>query len=87
MNVVIAQGESHDKRKTLPHKCLLRYNVAALTQVELAQAMGVAQSEISRIEARPDMLLSTLAGHLAAAGNRPRVVVTIAELFSAACVT
>jgi DNA-binding XRE family transcriptional regulator len=51
---------------------------ADLTQVELAKAMGVAQSEISRIESRPDMLLSTLAGYLAAAGDRPRVVVTIA---------
>lgn len=51
---------------------------ADLTQVELAKAMGVAQSEISRIESRPDMLLSTLASYLAAAGDRPRVVVTIA---------
>ncbi|SNT60700.1 Helix-turn-helix [Asanoa hainanensis] len=51
---------------------------ADLTQVELARAMGVAQSEISRIESRPDMLLSTLAGYLAAAGDNPRVVVTIA---------
>ncbi|GAA2634407.1 helix-turn-helix domain-containing protein [Paractinoplanes durhamensis] len=51
---------------------------AELTQVELARAMGVAQSEISRIESRPDMLLSTLAGYLAAAGDRPRVVVTVA---------
>jgi len=51
---------------------------ADLTQVALAKAMGVAQSEISRIESRPDMLLSTLASYLAAAGDRPRVVVTIA---------
>ena len=51
---------------------------ADLTQVDLAKAMGVAQSEISRIERRPDMLLSTLASYLAAAGDRPRVVVTIA---------
>jgi DNA-binding XRE family transcriptional regulator len=51
---------------------------ANLTQVELAKSMGVAQSEISRIESRPDMLLSTLASYLAAAGDRPRVVVTIA---------
>jgi DNA-binding XRE family transcriptional regulator len=51
---------------------------ADLTQVELAKAMGVAQSEISRIESRPDMLLSTLANYLAAAGDRPRVVVTVA---------
>lgn len=51
---------------------------ADLTQVELAKALGVAQSEISRIESRPDMPLSTLASYLAAAGDHPRVVVTIA---------
>ncbi len=50
---------------------------ADLTQVELATQMGVAQSEISRIEGRHDMLLSTLTGYLAAAGEHPRVVVTV----------
>ena len=46
---------------------------------------GAAQARIARlrsrrgrIEIRPDMLLSTLASYLAAAGERPRVVVTIA---------
>ena len=39
--------------------------------------MGVAQSEISRIEKRHDMLLSTLTSYLSAAGERPRVVVTV----------
>ena len=37
---------------------------ADLTQVELATQMGVAQSEISRIEKRHDMLLSTLTSYL-----------------------
>jgi hypothetical protein len=44
---------------------------ADLTQV------GVAQSEISRIEKRHDMLLSTLTNYLSAAGEHPRVVVTV----------
>jgi intracellular sulfur oxidation DsrE/DsrF family protein len=39
--------------------------------------MGVAQSEISRIEKRHDMLLSTLTNYLSAAGEHPRVVVTV----------
>src|ERR1035437_3013449 len=39
--------------------------------------MGVAQSEISRIEKRHDMLLSTLTSYLSAAGEHPRVVVTV----------
>jgi hypothetical protein len=50
---------------------------ADLTQVELATQMGVAQSEISRIESRHDMMLSTLTSYLSAAGERPRVVVTV----------
>src|ERR1019366_8100155 len=39
--------------------------------------MGVAQSEISRIEKRHDMLLSTLTSYLSAAGEHPTVVVTV----------
>ena len=50
---------------------------ADLTQVDLATQMGVAQSEISRIEHRHDMLLSTLTSYLASAGDDPRVVVTV----------
>src|SRR5687768_15533233 len=50
---------------------------ADLTQKALATEMGVAQSEISRIEGRHDMLLSTLVGYLTAAGEHPRVVVTV----------
>jgi DNA-binding XRE family transcriptional regulator len=50
---------------------------ADLTQIQMAQDMGVAQSEISRIENRHDMLLSTLAQYLSVAGERPRVVITM----------
>lgn len=50
---------------------------ADLTQIDLATQMGVAQSEISRIENRHDMLLSTLTSYLASAGENPRVVVTV----------
>ena len=50
---------------------------ADLTQIALATQMGVAQSEISRIENRHDMLLSTLTSYLASAGENPRVVVTV----------
>ncbi len=50
---------------------------ANLTQVHLATQMGVAQSEISRIENRHDLLLSTLTSYLASAGENPRVVVTV----------
>jgi predicted transcriptional regulator len=50
---------------------------ADLTQIDLATQMGVAQSEISRIENRHDMLLSTLTNYLTSAGDHPRVVVTV----------
>ena len=51
---------------------------ADLTQVELAHRMGIKQSAVSGLEARDDMLLSTLANYLSAAGaSNPRVVVTI----------
>lgn len=50
---------------------------ANLTQVELGEHMGVPQSVISRLENQDDMLLSTLADYLTAAGQHPRVVVTV----------
>lgn len=50
---------------------------ADLTQVALATQMGVPQTVVSRLERQHDMLLSTLTGYLQAAGDNPRVVVTI----------
>lgn len=50
---------------------------ANLTQTELAALMGTAQSEVSRIERRDDILLSTLATYLSRIGEHPRVVVTV----------
>ena len=43
--------------------CCKERQPADLTQVELATQMGVAQAEISRIEKRHDMLLSTLTSY------------------------
>ena len=39
--------------------------------------MGVAQTVISRLERQHDMLLSTLTQYLTAAGDHPRIVVTV----------
>ncbi len=51
---------------------------ANLTQVELARRMGIKQAAVSGLEAREDMLLSTLANYLRAAGaSEARVVITI----------
>ena len=50
---------------------------ADLTQVALATQMGVPQTVVSRLERQHDMLLSTLTGYLTAAGEHPRIVVTV----------
>jgi DNA-binding XRE family transcriptional regulator len=51
---------------------------ADLTQAELAERMGIKQAAVSGLEAREDMLLSTLANYLRAAGaSEARVVITI----------
>ncbi|MHB1710608.1 MAG: helix-turn-helix domain-containing protein [Acidimicrobiales bacterium] len=52
-------------------------NAFGLTQNELADRMGVAQSRISESEHRPDMLISTLASYLGGLGLSPRFVVDI----------
>jgi predicted transcriptional regulator len=51
---------------------------ARLTQTAVAQGMGLKQSDVSRMERRGDMLLSTLASYLFQVGDDPRVVVRVA---------
>jgi len=41
-----------------------------MTQVKLAEAMGVNQGEVSKIEHRTDLYLSTLAEYIEALGGR-----------------
>lgn len=54
---------------------------AELTQTEMASRLGVKQTSVSRLETRPDMLMSTLRNYLDAAGaEHPRIVVTIAGI-------
>jgi DNA-binding XRE family transcriptional regulator len=48
---------------------------ADLTQTELAQALGVGQAAVAKIERRQDLLLSTLRAYLAAVGGHARLVV------------
>jgi DNA-binding XRE family transcriptional regulator len=45
-----------------------------LTQVQLAKRLGIAQSEVSRIEHRTDMHLSTLGNAIEAMGGRLRLI-------------
>jgi DNA-binding transcriptional regulator YiaG len=49
-----------------------------LTQVEVAEKLGVGQAVVSRLERRSDMLLSTLADYLHATGaEHPRIVAVL----------
>jgi transcriptional regulator with XRE-family HTH domain len=53
--------------------------VAGLTQVELAANLGVGQAQVSKVERRGDMLISTLASYLAALGATAEIVVMVGE--------
>jgi len=63
-----------------------RMNLAAirtaahLTQTEVAEKMGLKQAAVSAVERRDDLLLSTLANYLQAAGvTAPRLVITTGD--------
>ena len=51
--------------------------VAALTQVEVAHKMGIAQGAVSRLESRPNMMLSTMKAYFDALGATADIVVRI----------
>ena len=46
----------------------------ALTQERMAELLGIKQENVSRIEKRTDLLLSTLSSYVAAMGGRLRIV-------------
>ncbi len=51
----------------------------ALTQVQLARTLGITQAEVSRIEHQTDLLLSTLASYITAAGGTLHMLVEFAD--------
>jgi predicted XRE-type DNA-binding protein len=53
--------------------------VAALTQVEVAEKMGVRQTSVSRLEAWPDMLLSTMKASFGALGAEAIITIRIGD--------
>lgn len=54
-------------------------NAADMTQKELAEILGVGQAAVSKVERQHDLLLSTLASYLRAAGAHARLVVTVGD--------
>jgi transcriptional regulator with XRE-family HTH domain len=53
--------------------------MAGVTQVELADALGTSQGQISRLEKQRDMLVSTLGAYLTALGVDAKIVVEVGE--------
>lgn len=53
--------------------------LAGKTQVEVAETLNIAQSEVSRIERRPDYHLSTLRRFVAALGGELEVTARIGD--------
>ncbi len=54
--------------------------VAHLTQNEVAKKMGIRQTSVSRLEARPDILLSTMKAYFDAIGAEATIVIRIGGL-------
>ena len=51
---------------------------AEMTQTEIAEKLGVHQGDVSKMEHRSDLLLSTLVGYLTATGaEHPRLIVEV----------
>jgi len=71
-----ADGREMDRIHAL-NLAMIR-KAAELTQEELAERLGARQGDISRIENRSDLLLSTLLSYLTATGaDDARIVVTV----------
>jgi len=75
-SAAVRQQRAHDAY----HASLSGLRMAqALTQVQLARALGITQAEVSRIEHQADLLLSTLASYVTAAGGSLQLLVEFAD--------
>jgi predicted XRE-type DNA-binding protein len=54
--------------------------VAALTQAEVAEKMGIRQTSVSRLEARPDILLSTMKAYFDAVGAEAVITIKVGDV-------
>ncbi|MGL5827381.1 MAG: hypothetical protein ACRCYU_21620, partial [Nocardioides sp.] len=54
--------------------------VAALTQAEVAQKMGIRQTSVSRLEGRPDILLSTMKAYFDAVGAEATITIRVGDV-------
>lgn len=79
INDDIAEREAARDQMEREHKIGLSTirQVARLTQAEVARRMGIRQTSVSRLEARPDMLLSTMKAYFDAVGAEATIVIRI----------
>jgi hypothetical protein len=70
------RAEVDARSKELIEACSLRQvrEAVAKTQRDVAAATGIGQENVSRMEQRDDMLISTLSGYIAALGGKLRLV-------------
>jgi hypothetical protein len=70
---IVGRGLLKDRR--IPLRALR--NALGKTQVEIAQAAGMSQGDVSRVEAREDRLVSTLDRYAHALGGKLEVAIVV----------
>jgi hypothetical protein len=76
--VAEVEAEAREMDRVYAENLAMIRRAGDLTQVEVAEKLGVGQAVVSRLERRHDMLLSTLADYLHATGaEQPRIVVIL----------
>lgn len=76
--VAVARAQIREMDRAHAMSLAMIRKAGDLTQIEMAQRLGIGQGTISRLENRDDMLLSTLRDYLTAAGaDSARIVVNI----------
>jgi DNA-binding transcriptional regulator YiaG len=76
--VAEVEAEAREMDRVYAENLAMIRRASDLTQVEVAEKLGVGQAVVSRLERRSDMLLSTLADYLHATGaEHPRIVVIL----------
>lgn len=82
INDDIAQREAAREQMEHQHRVGLATirQVAALTQAEVAKKLGVGQTSVSRLEARPDVLLSTLKAYFDAVGAEATITIRVGDV-------
>ena len=76
--VAEVEAEARELDRVYAQNLAMIRRAGDLTQVEVAEKLGVGQAVVSRLERRSDMLLSTLADYLHATGaEHPRIVAVL----------